>query len=355
MHKQHFMKRLSIIALSLVLLGAGCLGRSSGSTGADAGVFKSMNAGEEWAQYVVVPTAQGIGTLATTNVLHMTMDPQDNEFLYIATRGNGMLYSEDAGASWRQVRDRELQSGTISHVAVDAKEVCTVYVATGSRLFRTDDCMRSFDSETYVDNRGETITRVAVDWYDNDNVWIGMSNGDVLKSEDAGNTWRTVLKTSQSITAFLMSNTDSRQVMVATDRKGIWKTTDGGGNWTSLEEGLDEYNDGDNVYALVQSADSGVVIAATEYGLLRSQDFGESWEAVELVTSPGQVEIRAVAVNEKNPDLIYYAANATYYYSQDGGSTWLTERLATTRTPTVLLVDPEDSAVLYVAVANLED
>ena len=94
------MKRFSLIALSLIIVGAGCGGRSS--SGSDGGVFTTSTAGEEWAQTVIVPTAAGIGTLATTDVLNMEMDPQDDTFMYIGTRQNGMLYSQDSGTSWLQ-------------------------------------------------------------------------------------------------------------------------------------------------------------------------------------------------------------------------------------------------------------
>jgi photosystem II stability/assembly factor-like uncharacterized protein len=352
---QNFMKRLSIIALSIILLGAGCLGSSSEPNSADAGVFKSFTSGEEWVQSVLVPTAMGIGTLATTNVLDITMDPQDNNFLYISTRGNGMLYSEDAGASWRQPRDEALQTGTVNQVTVDPRDVCTVYVAVSSRLLRSDDCMRTFDSETYVDNRGVNVVRVAVDWYNNRNVWIGLSNGDVLKSEDSGNTWRTILNTGNSITGFLISRTDSRQTLVSTSGGGIHKTDNGGDNWKSLSESMSKFSSADKVYNLIQSEDSGVVIAATGYGILRSENFGESWKAVDLITSPGQVQIRAVGMNESNPNTLYYAANSTFYRSLDAGTTWETERIHSGRTPTMMLVDPTDPSVLYVAVAYFDD
>ncbi len=348
------MKRLSIIAFSVIFLGAGCLGSSGAPSTADAGIFKSTTSGEEWAQTVLVPTALGIGTLATTNVVDMTMDPQDKDFLYISTRGNGMLYSDDAGASWRQPRETGLQTGNVYQVTVDPRNVCNVYVAVGSSLLRSGDCMRSFDGETYVDNRGVQVTNVAVDWYNHNNIWIGLNNGDVLKSDDSGKTWKTILNAGDEITEFLISKTDSRQALVSTESRGVYKTTDGGENWTSVMDAMNEFRNGANVYTLVQSDDSGTVIAATGYGLLRSEDFGDSWEEIELITSPGQVQIRAVGIDADNPSTIYYAANSTFYRSLDGGSTWETERLASSRTPTTLLVDPTDPSVLYVAVAYFE-
>jgi photosystem II stability/assembly factor-like uncharacterized protein len=281
------------------------------------------------------------------------MDPQDNDFLYIGTRGNGMLYSDDGGASWRQPRYSTLQSDTIYSVEVDPTDVCTVYVARGQRLYRTTDCMRSFDSETYVETRsGVNVVQIAVDWYDNNIIWIGLSNGDVLKSEDFGETWQTSKKIGKEISEMLVSSSDSRSLLVSTYSSGIYKTTDQGETWEGIEGNIKDLKDADEVYDVIQSADAGVIIATTTYGLLKSTDFGSTWEPIDLITSSGQVTIRAVGIDIDNPDTIYYAANSTFYRSFDGGSTWDTERLGSSRVPRVMLVDPEDSSVLYVGVAS---
>lgn len=346
------MKRLGILALSLMLVGAGCFGGSTSSTG-DGGVFQTANSGEDWTQTVLVPTSAGVGTLATTDVLNMEMDPQDDSFLYIGTRQNGMLYSDDAGISWRQPRFSALTDGTIYGVEVSPDDVCTLYVAKGSRLYRSTDCMRSFDDEIYVENRGGvSVVQVAVDWYATNTVWIGLNNGDVLKSEDAGNSWRTVLKANDEISEIMISNTDSRKILISTFDDGIYRTTDGGTEWDQVNGGLDELKRADRVNAMIQSADSDVVLIATEYGLVSSDDFGETWTALNLVTSPGEVNIRAVGMDHENPSVIYYAANGTFYRSSDGGNTWDTERLATSRTVRAMLVDPEDSSILYIGVAT---
>lgn len=347
------MKYVSIVLLPLLLLGAGCLDRDRSNANNDGGVFKSVNGGQEWAQAIIVPTAAGIGTLATTDILNMEMDPQDREYIYLGTRQNGMLYSEDGGASWRQPTDEALQSGLIFNIAVDPTDVCTVYIAKGARLYRTTDCMRSFNSETYVDNRsGVSVVQVAVDWYNPRVIWIGLSNGDVQKSDDAGRNWRTVLKADDEISGFLINNTDSRFVLVSTFTDGMFKTTDNGATWQEVDGGLGELKQADRVYQLVQSRDASVVIAATQYGLVRSSDFGTTWEPISLVTSPAEVSIRAVGIDPQHPSTIYYAANSTFYRSTDAGATWDTERFQTSRVARAMLVDPEDAQVLYIGVAT---
>ena len=122
--------------------------------------------------------------------------------------------------------------------------------------------MRSFDSETYVDNRsGVSVVQVTVDWFDHSTIWIGLSNGDVLKSDDYGDTWQTVLKTGEEISDMIIHATDSRTLLVSTYSKGIYKTEDGGSDWEEVDGGLNDLNGADEVYTLIQDATSDVVIA----------------------------------------------------------------------------------------------
>jgi photosystem II stability/assembly factor-like uncharacterized protein len=284
------------------------------------------------------------------------MDPQDNSVIYAGTREHGLLMSLDSTTSWQQPRNGGLKEGSVSAVEVDPKDVCTVYVAKGQRLYKTDDCARSFDSEAYVETRTKVaITALAVDWYNTSVVWMGLSNGDILKSEDGANTWRTSLSTKAAVTGLMVNNSDSRVVLVGTEGEAFYKTTDAGESWTQIEDSLKDFKKADKVAALTQDATGSVVVAATGYGLLRSRDFGTTWEALQLLSAPGQVAITAVDVDPRNGEDIVYVAGTTYYRSVDGGVTWTTYKLPSTRIPTALMVDPTDASVVYLGVASEEE
>src|SRR3989339_1092102 len=260
------MKKLLFVFLPILLMGAGCFGGSGGTSGNDAGVFKTTDAGKLWTQAVLVPTAKGIGTLATTNVLSLTMDPQDSMVLYASTRNNGMLYSEDGAASWRQPKQKVINTGTVYDVAVDPKDVCTVYVVTERKLVGTNDCFRSLNEEMYLENRGDaTISHVEVDWFNTNTLWLGLSNGDVLKSENRGGDWRTIKKLNKEISQILLSNADSRMILLSSYSAGIERSTDGGETWDKVELPKGTRSP-ETVYNLTQNPDASVVIASTVHG-----------------------------------------------------------------------------------------
>lgn len=352
----HFVTPLMLAAL--VLTGAGCsLGGSSSSapvpTATDGGVFRTSDAGDHWTQPAVVPTAKGAGTLAGANVTALKNDPQDADAWYLGTRENGLFYSIDGMATWQRPRLESLRDGPVADVEVDAKSVCTVYVAREQRLLKTTDCLRTFDQDTLVETRPNIrLTDVMADWYNPKVLWVGENNGDVQKSEDAGKTWHRALTNSMSVTSMVLNPTDSRMAVVGTAGNGFYRTTDGGATWTQIQSELKKMRGAATVAALATSAKAELLVAATDYGLLSSVDFGATWEPVQMLTSPGQVKIQALSVRANGAErIIAYASVGTFYRSIDAGRNWTTHQLTTARTPTRLAPDPKAPAGYFMGVA----
>jgi photosystem II stability/assembly factor-like uncharacterized protein len=347
--------KLVLLLGSLALVGAGCLGTSKTSGGSDGGIYKTADAGGIWAQQTMILSSKGVGSIGNANVIALEADPRDHLAMYAGTVSNGLLYSLDGTASWQQPRDAGMREGAVSAVEVDPTNSCIVFVAKGQRLYKTVDCMRTFSSEAYVETRsGVTVTEIAVDWYNPKIVWMGLSNGDVMKSEDGSATWVSSVSTKESVTGILVSNADSRMVLVATEKGGFYKTMDAGITWTQVKDELKEFKNAAKVTALAQDKTGGTVLAATAYGLIRSKDFGSTWEALQLLSSPNQVAIGAIALNPTDTNEIVYAAGNTYYHSVDGGLKWTTSEIPTTRLPTSLIMDATDAGAAYLGVASLE-
>lgn len=342
-----FSKLLLLLPL-IALTGAGCFGGSGKSSSADGGVFMTVNGGAGWTQQTTILSANGVGSIATTDVLSIAMDPQDSKVVYAGTKTAGLIYSLDGATTWQQARNPGLREGLVSSVAVDPKDVCTVYVAKGQRLFKSSDCLRSANPDAYSETRsGVNVATVAVDWYDPSIVWIGLTNGDVLKSEDGGSQWQTSTSAGEKITGILVGNADSRVVLVSTAGAGFFKTVDSGATWTQVKDALKDFKNSAKVASVVQDKAGGTLIASTSYGLLRSKDFGTTWEGLQLLSAPGQVVIPSVAIDPSNADVIAYAAGSTFYRSVDGGIKWATTKIPSTRLPTAVLADPTDPAVYY--------
>ncbi len=347
--------KIIILFSSFALIGAGCFGGGTKSTGADGGVFKTLDAGATWSQKAAIVSSSGVGSIASTNILNLEIDPQDSRTLYAGSFEHGMFYTIDGATTWQQPREAGLKEGTISAIEVDPKDVCTVYVAKGQRLFKSFDCLRSFTSEAYIETRTNvSVRRIAVDWYNPLIVWMGLSNGDVLKSEDGGVRWQSSLAGKSAVTGILVNNADSRVVLVATEGGGFYKTIDSGVTWTHVSDELKDFKKGASVSTIVQNKDGSVLIAATGYGLLRSKDFGSTWEGITLLSAPGQVEIFSIAMDTANTATIMYASGTTFYRSIDSGVTWTTAKISSARTPMAMLLDPSDANSIYLGVMSTE-
>lgn len=344
------------LAAALLLTGQGCItigGGGQANSNADGGVFKTSNRGDAWAQKVGVNTAGEKRTIAAANVVAFAQDPQDANAVYVGTGDNGLLYSYDGGESWNVTA--QINRGRVPSVAVNPSDKCMVYAAIDNKLLVTKDCSRTWEI-TYVDARADKkITSVAADFFNPKVLWVATNAGDVIKSLDGGSSWATAKTFDNPVQKLVMSPTDSRRVYAGTKSGGLWRTDDGGATWKNLSDnyktfsGAKEFND----VAIAQS-DANTVILASKYGLLRSVDAGEKWEAVPLLTPPGTTLIYSVAIDPKDASVFYYGTATTFYRTVNGGVNWVPKKLPTSRVATAILVDRANPAVLYMGVTKFK-
>lgn len=346
-------RTLFLFLFALVLVGAGCSGGQSTSS-VDGGVFKSSDSSETWNQVSAYPTASGVANIGSVNVLDLRIDPSDSNAVYVGTTNKGLLFSYDAAETWQSPIDEALRSGAVRSIDIDSKDVCHIYAVKEKSLLVTEDCNRNYKS-VYDETREKVSPLiVSLDWFNPEIVYLGLSNGDLLKSADSGKTWSKILSTGRVISDIVVSNKDSRVVYIGTDRDGIYKSTDGGENWNELADAFSEFPKGRIVYSLEQDSAGDNIVAVTKHGLLLSEDEGVSWSEIPLVTSAGQVDIRAFAIDPDDSDIMYYATNSTFYITTDRGETWNTERLPSSRAANALVIDPSDRSVMYLGVLKTE-
>lgn len=347
-----FLKTISLF-LFLALAGVGCIQFQRGAREADGGAWKTVDSGERWVQKKTLLTASGIKSIGGTNIVTLTMDPQDHQALYAGTSDDGLFYTYDGAESWFGAK--QLSSGRVSSVAVDAKDKCTIYVALGQRIWKSIDCNRSF-TPVYFEARSEvTMSHVAVDWFNPRLVYAGTFVGDLLKSGDGGANWAPIQRFEDRIVKIYIDPFDSRVVYVGLRDQGIWKSTDGGESWSDLTEGLEQFDRGQGLQTMVgDTVTENLLLVATKYGILRTIDGGATWEALNLPTPPGSVTIRSLAVNPRNGNEIYYGTSSTFYRSANGGANWTTKKLPTSRAATALFVDPQDGKMIYLGTTLLK-
>ena len=242
--------------------------------------------------------------------------PQDRETYYMGATGGGVWKTVNGGANWENVSDGFF-GGSVGAVAVSEWDPNVVYVGLGEKTVRGnvspgDGLWKSTDAGDSWVKLGladsQHISRIRIHPKNPDLIYVAAMGHlfgpnemrGVYRSRDGGETFEKILYVNEHAGAvdLVMDPTNPRVLYASIWRvrrtpyslesggegSGLWKSVDGGDSWTLLSEN-DGFpgaplgiigiavspTDNDNLYAIVEAADGGV---------LRSRDGGESWARV---------------------------------------------------------------------------
>ncbi|HZJ41182.1 MAG TPA: hypothetical protein VFD16_02885 [Candidatus Saccharimonadales bacterium] len=364
-----------ILGVCLALLGlslSACsisTNSSNNSANQDSSVFLSTDGGSTWRTAASLATTGQAQDIKSLNVNTMTMDPEDNLAVYLATVDHGLYYTYNVlNTGWIKVTN--LPEATINDVKVDPKSKCIIYAAAANRLYRSSDCARTWDQVYFDTDPAVSVNAIVVDFYNTKNIYIGTSRGEIIKSIDAGVSWRTIRRLDEGVSRLIISPLDSRLIFVASAKNNIYSFTsnsatnaaDSGNidqnfmvvNWNDLNTVLKDYNLGNSFKDFVVCAADGKMFIATNQTILRSGDNGITWEQIKLIQPDKSATVNALAVNPKNSAELYYVTNTTFFSSTDGGVTWTTKKLPTTRAGRKLLIDFNNPKNIYLGTIKLK-
>ncbi|MCX6784572.1 MAG: YCF48-related protein [Candidatus Komeilibacteria bacterium] len=347
------MKNKIGIAIILMFFLSGCVVNIKTSRGFDGGLYVSADRGDNWVQRTLVYRTDDISrSFNQVDVTALTIDPVDGQAIYVGTEQNGIYYSYNAGAGWQNTLVGE---GRINAITVDAKNHCVVYAAIGSRVYKTNDCSRRW-GKTLIETRIDPVNKITdlvIDPQNSSIIYGITSGGTLFKSLDAGISWQAVKFFAPNLVKLLINPKNSRTMYVATADQGVFKSQDGGLNWQDIIPGskMKPWSHSTIYRSLIfDPAQDDGLIYASQYGLLKSANGGESWEAIKLLTPPGTAIIYGLAVNPKNSKEIYYGIGTALYRTQDGGLNWIPRTLPTSRAAFFIGINPENPAQIYLGV-----
>lgn len=342
----------AVLLFALSFFGAGCLNSGSPSTAFDGGVFRTSDQAVTWKQPTALSLGSKIGSIADVGTTAIAFDPQDPQAIYVGTSENGLIYTLDGAESWQSAKG--LSTGTVNAVSVNAKDPCIVYVAKANQIIKTATCGREWAQIFFDERTDKRFTAVVADWFNPRIVYAGTSEGDLLRSDDAGGSWRVLTRVEGTqINDLVMDPRDSRTLYAATNGAGLYKTTDGGAKWTEIREPFDAYEGARRpLQVVLDQSTAGVIMTVSRYGLLRSDDAGASWRALTLPNPPGTVLIKSLVIHPTNPRIIVYATDASIVITNDGGSTWTSKKLPTKRGVSFVDFDRHTPPVFYLGAAS---
>lgn len=335
---------LAALIGALALLG-GCSIRLTSSSIVDGGVFRSDDAGSTWQQKVLVSKERKkTVTISGVDVNGIYPSPHNDQELAITTAANGVYTTMDNGEHWTA---SALPNGAYTSFAYDQKNTAIQYTATGVTIRKSSDGGGTW-ATVYTDARGQAITALLVDWYDDARVFAATSTGTILKSLDYGSSWSVQKQSGDTIRSFLASDKDSRVLYAITANTGLLKTVNSGDEWIPVQ-GLSDYSGANRINGATEVGDS--IYLATDYGLLVSSDGGTTWKPITTLVPFGTLPLQSVAVDPNNTNVIYFSVRNLIHVTEDGGAQWRTiDTIPTKRKINKLVIHPSQSSTIFAGV-----
>lgn len=167
-------------------------------------------------------------------------------------------------------------------------------------------------------SRGNSnIQVVLVNPLDNKIIFAG-SAGNLLKSDNAGESWRSVLTIRsgmRNINALAMDTFNRDLVYAATDN-GLYRSSNSGNRWERIFKGKNELEN--QCTAIFNTAEA--IFVGTKTGLFISRDNGRSWHRQEA--GIGKDAVLNIDAAGKQKTVIYLAATSGIFKSMDNGKNW---------------------------------
>ena len=321
------------------------------------GVFKSVDSADSWQQKTDVCALEDeVRALGRVDVNALVFDPQDNNTIYLGSMKQGLFVSFNAAQSWQKIRT--FPKGEIRSIAVHPESKHIICVAVDNQVFKTSDSGRTWQIIYLEATPKVIINYVAIDPSAPQRIYLGLSDGRLIRSEDKGFSWATINNFENGIGEILINAHNSERIYVSTSQKGIFRSDNRGLDWVSLSESFKDYSGAQAVSKIIfQSYEPEVLISANDYGLLRTNDSGKTWTEYKLLTDYGKVDIVSFAVFRQDPNTIHYIASNKniIFQSLDGGLNWTPKSVPTKNELHQLIIDPFNPNILYLGMRSFSN
>jgi iron complex outermembrane recepter protein len=279
-------------------------------------------------------------TSKSSTVWSISAHPTDPLICYVVDwqydySASSLFLTKDGGKTWTNIITPVT---AIQFVAYQPSNPQVIYAGADGPLYRSRD-------------GGVTWSRVSGINYDirsimadaggiQDKVVIGSDHG-IFISNDNGGTWESVNGNIPSSILITVAVQGSTILTTAQDFSPI-ASYDAGKSWRLLpgfEGGAALFNPGNPSYAYL----------FTGSGFQYSIDGGKSFRSASGI--PGKsMWASSLAVDAKNPSVIYAASTDGIYMSQDWGQSFKRQTWSISSNPTIVAVDPSDSQKIFVGV-----
>ncbi|MEZ4861139.1 MAG: hypothetical protein R3C14_07530 [Caldilineaceae bacterium] len=300
--------------------------------GTETALYYSYNGARAWKELAFPAEAAPIVSLA--------LSPRfvQDQTVYAGTERHGLYRSTDGGQSWQS---DALPAASIN--ALGAAPAGRLLAATNAGLYAVDDAGNGW--RCLLDRAGAFSLAVSDDY-----VITGLVNEGAWISEGRSN-WRPCFTLPvRPLTGLVLSphfDCDETGFLYG-PQEGIWRTVDGGQTWACLNEGLPTLD----IRSLALSphfSQDHTVVAATEGGLLVSEDAGDHWS---LATDASTTH---VAFTPSGKSIAIATSDGTIQLAANWRGPWQSIPIPWRRRSQVLALALADNGLFRVAVWDPTD
>jgi uncharacterized protein (TIGR03437 family) len=280
------------------------------------------------------------------NVIWMAASPTTPTVLYAATSST-VIKSVDGGATWTIPANAGLKYPPVA-VTVDASSASTVYAATGGQgVFTSTNGGASWTQSTtglMIPNStppsaAELLGVFASPAKAGTVFAVAEAPDFAYRSTDFGRTWTQLsFPAGNGPDSLVFSPSNPNTLFLGQSGGPLLQSTDGGDTWTSLADQAVAVPQG---LAIIPA--NSIILSANDTGLGRSTDGGKTFTTV-LPLVYGRV-----AVDPRNPAVVYALDSSGLYRSSDAGLTFTKVPLPGNGYAVSLFVSPADSRVFVAA------
>ena len=240
------------------------------------GLWESLDAGETWATHTDIPDDAVLRTLESSPAIA-------SDATALLGGLGGIWRTTDRGDSWTLAADQETELFVDVAYSPDwSSDGRACAITEGGALWCSDDHGESW---AVVGPTGASEAwQIAID--DDQRLWVGTGGG-LVRSEDSGESWDTVavdtIVDSRKVTT--VEYVGGNVLLLTTERHAVWRSDDDGASWSLHADELQTIQDteghGSNHYYEIQRAPDGRIWLASQEGLAYSDDDGLSWRPME--------------------------------------------------------------------------
>lgn len=356
LNAQTNLKKIAFTAVAFFALvsltGQSCL-LDNVNRPADGGVFKSKDGGDSWAQMSQINEKSSLGK---ANIVAMAIDPTNVDTLYAGSAAGGLYKTINGGKSWASLG---VPANRIDRIVINPNDTAILYVSGhgggSGKIFQSIDEGVTW-TDVYTDPVvNQSITALDIDPSSPETLYAGTGSNGIIKSVDSGRNWKLLDWAEARVSDLRVDPSNTRRFYLSTTTSGFYRSENGGDSIDHLEIDEKKFPRANDISDFsIDLNQANTLYATSRFGLLKSTDAGNSWDAITTLISQTALPVRTVTVDPKSSNVLYVSTANTLYKSMDGGFSWVVNELPTSRAIMTLTINPLNTDFLYAGLQYLQ-